>query len=135
MIMEKLNTDRKSLRKFGITLGIVFVGLTLLIIVRHKLSPMPTAIISGIFLVFAFIAPTVLKPIYIFWMGLAHTLGYINTRLILFILFYIIFTPIGICIRLCGGDLLSKKIAKNAASYWIKKENRPFKASDYERQF
>ena len=80
-------------------------------------------------------APVSLKPVYIFWMRLAFILAWINTRLILSILFYLIFTPIGIGMRLFGGDLLDKKIDKNKESYWIKKEKAAFKQSDYERQF
>ena len=49
-------------------------------------------------------------------------LGWINTRLILFIIFYLVFTPIGLVMRLFGVDLLDKKIDKNKNSYWRRKE-------------
>ena len=133
--MEKLNLDKKTLKKFGITMGIAFSLITILLIIRHKYSILPTSVISLVFFVFTLIAPNLLRPIYIIWMRLAFMLGWINTRLILFIMFYLIFTPIGLAIRLLRVDLLDRKIYKNRKSYWRKKEGRVFNPLDYEKQF
>lgn len=133
--MEKLNLDKNNLKKFGITMGIAFFVITLFILLRHKHTTLPTFIISVIFFILAFIMPTLLKPIYIFWMKLAFVLGWINTRLILFIIFYLIFAPIGLGMRLFGVDLLDRKIDKNKDSYWRTKEKKEFIPLDYERQF
>lgn len=133
--MKKLNTDKVTLRKFGITMGIAFFIITLLILIRNKHSILPTSIISVIFFILAAIAPPLLKPIYISWMKLAFILGWINTRLILFIIFYLVFTPMGLAIKLFRVDLLDKKIDGRQESYWKKKEKRPFSPLNYERQF
>jgi hypothetical protein len=135
MIMEKLNTDRKSLRKFGITMATVFIVLTLFILVRHKLNPWPSAIIAVVFLGLGFCAPPFLRPVYIFWMRLAHALGYVNTRLILFILYYLILTPVGLAMRLFSGDPLDREFSKGAPTYWRQVEKKLFNPADYERQF
>ena len=133
--MEKLNLNRQSLKKFGITMGIAFLVISAWILLRHKHSIRPTVIISAVFFLSAFIIPNILRPVYIVWMRLAFVLGWINTRLILFILFYLVFTPIGLVMRLFGKDLLERKIDKRKESYWIKKEKKEFAPSDYERQF
>ena len=133
--MEKLNLDKKSLRKFGITMGIAFLVITLFILIRHRHSVLPTSIISVIFFILALIMPVFLKPIYICWMRLAFILSWFNTRLILFIIFYLIFTPIGLGMRLFGVDLLDMGIDKGKNSCWKKKEKRDFNPLDYERQF
>jgi len=73
-----------------------------------------------------------LKYLYIIWMRLAFILGWINTRILLLAIFYLLFTPIGIGIKLFGVDLLERKIDKNKDSYWKKKDSL---AADYERQF
>jgi len=133
--MEKLNFDKKSLRKFGITMGVAFLVVTLLILIKHRYSIMPTVIISALFFVVAVLAPLVLKPAYIAWMRFAFVLGWINTRLVLAVMFYLIFTPIGICLRLFGKDLLDRKPENGKYSYWRKKEAAVFNPRDYERQF
>ena len=133
--MEKIRFDKKTLKKFGITMGIAFLAITVIIFIRHRHSILSTSIISAIFFILAFIMPVLLKPIYIFWMRLALILGWINTRLILLIIFYLIFTPIGLAMRLFGIDLLERRIGKSKETYWKKKDERGFNPLDYERQF
>jgi len=133
--MEKLSLDKKSLRDFGMTMGIAFLVITMIFYFRHKQAGLYTAIISLVFLVSALSLPNFLKPIYIFWMRLAFVLGWINTRLILLVMFYLIFTPIGLVMRLFGVDLLHRRIETNKDSYWLKKAEKVFNPLDYERQF
>lgn len=130
--MGELKLDRQSLKKFGIVMGVAFLVLTLLTFIKHKHITMLFPAISGTFFIIAFTVPGLLKPIYIFWMKLALVLGWINTRLILSVLFYLIFTPIGIGMKLFGADLLDRKIDKQKESYWRKKD---LIRTDYQRQF
>jgi len=133
--MERLSLSRKTLKKFGITMGIAFLAVTLFILVKHRQGMLPTSFISLIFFILAFAIPSSLKPLYIIWMRFAFMLGWINTRLILFIIFYLIFTPMGLVIKLFGIDLLDRRIKKDKESYWVKKEQQKFSSINYERQF
>jgi len=133
--MDKLNLDKSRLRKFGITMGVAFMAITIFILLKHKHTIFYTSIISALFFILAFMAPVLLKPIYIFWMKFAFVLSWINTRLILLIIFYLIFTPIGLAMRLFGVDLLDRKIERNKKSYWKEKEKHKFDRLNYERQF
>ena len=98
--MEKLNLDKKSLKSFGITMCIAFFIISGIIFIKKGQITFTFAAISALFLLVAFLRPGFLKPIYIFWMKLALVLSWINTRIILFVIFYLIFTPIGLCMRL-----------------------------------
>jgi hypothetical protein len=133
--MEKLNLDKNNLRKFGIVMGIAFLVITLLILIRHRHSIAPAFIISAMFFISALFAPLLLKPIYIFWMRLAFILSWVNTRLILLVIFYLVFTPIGLAMRLFGVDLLERRMERNRKSYWRQKEKHKFDRLNYERQF
>ena len=133
--MGSLSSDIRTLRKFGITMGVAFLVITLLILFKHRYSIVLTAVISAFFFIMAFLAPLALKPVYIAWMRFAYVLGWINTRLILAIMFYLIFTPIGLALRLLRKDLLERKKGKGGLSYWKKKEAWVFNPADYERQF
>lgn len=133
--MEKLNLDKNNLKKFGITMAAAFLTITVFILIKHKHNILLTSAISVVFFIIAFSAPAVLKPVYIFWMKLAFLLSWINTRLILLVMFYLIFTPIGLSMKLFGVDLLDRKIEKGKNSYWRIKEKKSFNPSDYERQF
>lgn len=72
-----------------------------------------------------------LKPLYDIWMKFAAILAWINTRLILIVMFYLVFTPIGFIMRLFGIDQLGLKMEKDRESYWIRNERK----TNYERQF
>jgi hypothetical protein len=76
----------------------------------------------------------VLKPVYSAWMKCARVLGWINTRFLLCVAFYLVITPIGLVLKLCGSDLLEMKIDIHKETYWKKKE-RLCNNADYQRQF
>jgi hypothetical protein len=133
--MEKLNFAKNSLKKFALLMGAAFLVFALIVFLKHKASYYILGIVSAVFFVFALTKPELLKPIYIVWMRLAFVLGWINTRLLLAIVFYLVITPVGLLLRLFGKDILDKKIVKNNESYWITKERSIFNSQDYEKQF
>lgn len=133
--MERLNFDKNSLRKFGITMGTAFLLITLFIFIKHRYIAVSTSAIFLVFFVSALLIPGYLKPLYSLWMKFAFVLAWVNTRLILFILFYLVFTPTGLVMRVFGIDALDRKIDKSRNSYWKKKEKKQSSLSDYGRQF
>lgn len=132
--MDKLNLDQKNLKKFGVIMGIALLVIAGLIF-RKGHNGSLVVMLAIIFFSTALIVPALLKPIFICWMRLAFILGWLNTRLILIAVFYLILTPIGLGLKLCGKDLLEKQINRKTESYWKKEERKEFKPSDYERQF
>jgi len=127
--------DKKSLKDFGITMGIAFFIISAVIFMKHRYSIVPTLLIAVVFLILALLRPQLLKSFYIPWMKLAFILAWINTRLILIILFYLFFLPTGLILKIFGKDLLERKIEKSKNSYWRKKEAINFNPADYERQY
>ncbi len=133
--MEKLNYDKKTLKKFGITMGIAFAVIALIVLIRHRHTSIPALIISFAWFICALAMPGLLKPLYIAWMKFAFILAWINTRIILFVIFYLLFTPMGIAMRIFGVDLLNRRIDKSKVSYWQKADKKEFNTLNYERQF
>ena len=64
----------------------------------------------------------VLGPVEKVWMKVAEALGFVSTRVILTVAFYLIIVPVGLVIRLLGRDLLSLKINRDVDTYWSKTE-------------
>lgn len=133
--MEKLKTDKKTLRAFGLTMAAACTVIALIIFLRGRHSSLPALTLAGGFLALGALLPGALKPAYIFWMRLAAVLAWINTRLILSLIFYLVMTPIGLVMRLLRIDLLERRIDKKKDSYWISVAPRPFERQDHERQF
>jgi uncharacterized membrane protein len=120
--MEEIQElNEKELRKFGLVTGsivAVLFGLFLPWLFNHGLPVWPW-IIAGILGVWAMILPATLAPVYKGWMRIGMAVGWFNTRLILGILFFVIFTPIGLIMRLFGHDSMQKDFDKNAKTYRI----------------
>lgn len=122
--MKKLNMSKKDLRKFGLTTGIVIALLFGFFFpwVLDKAYPASPWIISAVLILWALIAPSTLGPIYKVWMKIGHALGWVNSRIILGIMFYLIITPVGVFMRLIGKNPLKLKIDKSATTYRVKSE-------------
>jgi len=132
--MDKLKLDKVTLKSFGLTMGVVFLALGGLFFFRQKHAiAVNSLIVSCMFFTVGLVLPILLKPIYIIWMRFAFILGWINTRVILIILFYLVFTPLGLLMRLFRIDLLERK--DKGTTYWKKKEKNGLNISNYERRF
>ena len=135
--LNNLDLSKRNLRKFSITIAIVLFLFGILVFWKGsvKENAYYLLIIAFLFLLSGLLIPKILTLIYKVWMGLAFTLGWFMTRVILGIMFYLVFTPIGLSIRLFGGDLLKKKLDRNTKSYWIKREKVSFDKTNYEHLF
>jgi len=132
--LGELDLSRKSLRKFGITVGGILLLFGLILIWRnHWQSARGYFIAFGIFLLLVGLtSPQRLVYIYKAWMGFAFALGWVVSRFILIILFVLILTPIGLIARLFGKEFLDLKFKDGKESYWIPKEKRKI---NYEKMF
>ena len=127
----------KQIRQFGILVGIVLVAVgswqlyrQIYPIVRIVLWSIGSFLFAG-----GLLWPQILKPLYVLWMLLAHMLSWVNTRIILGVIFYLIFTPIALVMRILQRDGLQKKINKNASSYWTQRTAPENIKEHFERQF
>jgi hypothetical protein len=68
-------------------------------------------------------------------MGLAIVLGFVMSRIILSILFYLILTPISFLAKISGKKFMVLKFDKSIETYWEKRTVIDKKPIDYERQF
>jgi len=128
-------TNNKELRKFGITFAILFGLITVFLYSNNASSMTTTGIVAAVFLILGLKLPRSLKYIYLGWMSFAVVMGFFMTKVILTLLFIIAFVPSGIITRLIRNDHLDQKIDKNAASYWKKRDRKPYKPEMTEVQF
>lgn len=77
--------------------------------------------LAALFLAAGLLAPAVLKPLNRLWFKLGLLLARIMNPIIMGLLFYGVFTPFGLVMRLFGKDLLRLKLDREAPSYWIRR--------------
>ena len=112
---------KKELREFGLVTGTIVVllfGLLLPWLFDHQ-SPLWPWIVGGVLWGWALLLPTSLLPVYQGWMEIGRVLGWINTRIILAVLFYALFLPSGFVMRLLGKDPMVRNIDKSKTTYRV----------------
>ena len=133
--IKNISNTKSDFRKFGITIGIFLLIVAGFLFWKGS-ETFQILLISGLVLcVFGFAVPIILKPIYWAWMTFATILGWIMTRVILSLLFYIVITPIGVLSRLFGKKFLDIKWDKSKDTYWNFRQKKERKIEDYENQF
>ena len=133
--IKNIKSGKKELRQFGITIAVVLGFLSSWFLWQGRDGGYLLLIISIVFLALGLFLPNLLKPLQKLWMTLAVLLGWLMTRVILIVLFYLVVTPIGLLARLCGKDFLNKKFDRKADSYWIPREVTNPDKRKYENQF
>lgn len=128
--------DRKELRNFGLSLGAVCLLWTGILWWRGQTGPIPYLLgASPVLVLLALVAPIVLWPLHKVWMPAAKGLARALTWLLLAIVFYVVFTPYGVIMKLAGKDPLDRKIDKSRNSYWIRRDDGPFDPDRLRKQY
>lgn len=127
--------DRKGYRDFALTTSAIVVVLFGILIPYfffepNLLSDYPLwpwillVVLGG----WGLVAPMTLKPVYKGWMTFGHFMGsYIMTPLIMFLVFFLMFMPMGLVMRLFGKDLLAMKLDDATDTYRVPSERPPVK--------
>lgn len=114
--------DTRGLREFGFvtaTIIVLLFGFFFPVIVFEKPFPeLPFAFqVSIVLSAIALILPILLKPVYSVWMVIGFGLGWINTRILLGLVFYILFTPVAVFLKLFRVDPMRRKFDEDTISY------------------
>ena len=133
--IKNIKSEKSDIRKFGITIGLFLMILAGVLFWRGRES-FEILLVSGLALcLLGLTIPVILKPVYWIWMVFATILGWIMTRVILSLLFYLVITPIGVFSRLSGNRFLDLKWDKSKSTYWNYRVSKQQNREDYERQF
>ncbi|NND45651.1 MAG: hypothetical protein HKN58_10030 [Xanthomonadales bacterium] len=128
--------SKSALRSFGLMFGTVLVVLFGLLIpwFRHgselglpwssALWPAWPWVSAAVVIGWALLHPASLTLLYRPWMRFAQVAGWVNTRLIMLLLFYAIILPIGVILRLFGKDPMRRRWDADATSYRVEADPR-----------
>ena len=110
---------KEILREFGIIFGLglpIIIGWFIPTLFGH--APRTWTLVIGIpTIILSIFYPRVLKLPYKIWIKIGIILGWINSRIILGIVYCVILIPIALIMKLFKYDPLKKKIFKEQISY------------------
>ena len=133
--IKNIKSKKSDLRNFGFTVGIILLIISGFLFWKEKESFQIFLAIGITLFLTAIAIPAVLKPVYWMWMIFAIILGWIMTRVILSLLFYVVFTSIGLTLRFFGKQFLELRWDKSKESYWNFRTNEHLQNENYEKQF
>ena len=123
-----------SPRSFGLTVGGVLAALAAFTFWRgHLLRAEILGGLGATLILAALARPAWLSGAAAVWSRVGHTLGWVNSRILLTLMFAFILWPIGMASRLCGSDLLDAR--RRGGSFWIPYSSRLKDPKHYERLF
>ncbi len=115
-----MNKEKKNLLVFGYGLGVVAAVFGIAGFLKHGVQP-----VQAVFFLCSIIFTSVttlnwqsLRPGYRGWMKVAHLIGTVVTTVILTTVFFAVFTPVAVALKLLGKDHLGRKSDRTAKSYW-----------------
>jgi len=126
----------KELKSFALVM-MWAIPLLFIVIIPWLFSTEPKIHSLSVTILFALLYlfyPRGLYPFYRVWMAIAGVLGWINTRLLLGIVFYLLILPIGFVMRTFGKLNYRAKLNSDESTYWIKTPDN-LDNDDLERPF
>lgn len=139
--MDKSKFDIKDeWRKFGIILGLFLAIIATILLIKARPGYIYFYGAGFLFILAGLIFPIVVKPVFKLFMYISFGLGWVMTRLILSILFYLVITPMALLGKLFGKRFLDLKFPGKQESYWIEtstfaQDEGVNHANSYENQF
>ena len=136
--LKNIKFSRKDSRNFGLLVGGVLLALAGFKFWKDKdVSAIFYSLLSvgGGLMTFGLVLPTVLKPLYYIWMGFSVIMGFIMTKIILTLLFFLLLTPLKLFAFFFGTHFIDLKTNKNKASYWIIRTSKKYDPVKSELQF
>ena len=108
-----------GLRRFGLILAAAVAGIFGVagpLLLGHA-PPMWPWVGAVTLAAWAILAPATLRGLHFWWMRLGGALGWVNSRIILSVVFFGLFTPVSLFFRLVGRDSLTRRFDRTVASY------------------
>ena len=127
--------DPRTEKKTALTVGAV---LLLIAVWNHWQGRSTTASVAGglgtSLLGIGLLSAWASRKFYVGWMAFAGVLGYINSRILLSLMFYLMIAPYGYAMRLFGRDILTRR-GPQQGSYWIPRKKTRQPREQFERLF
>jgi len=124
-----------SNKKFGYFFSIIFLLIAVYFYIKeiNNLSNI-FSFLGIIFFLISLIKSEILLPLNKLWMNIGYLLGNFVNPIVLGVIFFLMFVPIAISMRIFRRDELSLKF-KDKISYWKKRENSNFEIDSFKQQF
>lgn len=148
MALVKLDFDpsRRKLQQFGGILVVVLVVLGCFALLRGTVLGIDLTVSgarnagyallggAGVAGAASLLAPKGLRPLFVLLSLLTTPIGFVLSYMLLFVMYFFVFTPIGLAMRATGWDPMRRRRDAAATTYWLQRGPSP-DASRYFNQY
>jgi uncharacterized membrane protein len=127
--IKALKVSGIQIRETGILFGVISVFLGLYTDDKYWFF-----VAIGILLV-TLLIPILLKPLAVFWFGFSKALGWVTSRIVLFVIFFLLVVPMGLIRKAMGKDTMRIRQFKIGGKSAFTERNHEFTASDLKYPF
>jgi hypothetical protein len=106
-------------RSFGLVFAAALAFFGLIPLLRGRPPRLWWLAAGVVFLLSALTVPAVLHPLNRLWMRVSLLISKVTNPIITGLMFFLVFTPAALILRLLGKDPLRIKLDPGATSYWI----------------
>lgn len=130
-----LNPTKKELKKFGLVFSLILLAIGLLNMHKGRVNVFfYLGAASLLALGLAVFYPGGIKPFYFVITRVGRLIGWINTRVLLILVYYLILTPTGLIFRIFNRNFLARSFDQDCRSYWLPKV-MPLSKDSYQKQY
>jgi len=119
MLSQKFSANEHSDRNFGLVFAAVFLIIAFLQYYSSGSTNFILIALATICGVLAIFTPSVLRPFNTVWLKFGLLLNKIMSPIIMSIVFFLVVTPIGICMRVLGKRPLNIGSGPKQNTYWL----------------
>lgn len=127
--IKALKVSDIQIRETGVLFGVISVFLGLYTADKYWFF-----VAIGILLV-TLLIPILLKPLAFLWFGFSKALGWVTSRIVLFVIFFLLVAPMGLIRKAMGKDTMRIRQFKKGAKSAFTERNHEFTASDLKYPF
>lgn len=120
-------------KKFGLFLSAIFALLAIIFFVNHKIFYL-FLFLFILCMSITFLKPTYLNRLKILWYQLGILIGKIINPIVLGFIFFILFVPIALFMKIIRRDHLRINF-KKIDSFWINRENKNLNKTTFYNQY
>jgi hypothetical protein len=131
------NPSRRQLNQFGfIWLGfLAFFGAVAFFKLHNHTLAMVLWVLAVVVPVVGWMIPVLMRVVFLGLSYLAWPIGFVVSHVVLALVYYLVFTPIGLLMRVFGYDPMGRAFDPDSASYWVRREETETDPRRYFRQF
>lgn len=128
--MKPVTSDQavtpKELQNFGLIMAAMLILMFVIVLpwLFSYQAPWWPWVAALLFASTALVLPTLLRPVYYAWLKLGNVLGWVNTHIIMGVIYFLVLLPIGLVMRALGKNPLPKQPSVTHTSYRIVTKNR-----------